>query len=123
MANTLTLPINDTWYAGDTMRIELAIKEEGVPVDLTGYDLKFTAKKNAKDADNAIGAIQKSLGDGIEVIDAANGEILITIDPDDTTDNTETVTYFIDLQMSFSGEVVTVFNGTLTVNADITQTI
>ena len=95
----------------------------GAVVDLTGAALRFTAKRKRKALDvDAI--IVKTLGDGIVVTDAANGEAVIVIEPEDTDDFTRQLTLQCDLQMVESdGTITTVADGTLTVTLDVSRTV
>jgi hypothetical protein len=115
------LPINDIWFAGDTHKIEVTLLEEGEPIPLTGYEATFTAKLNKSDSDNAPTTIQKTVGNGIEFINAAGGTLLITIDPEDTTDLDAKTVYVWDLQMKLADDVFTAASGTMTIEQDITQ--
>jgi hypothetical protein len=117
----VNLPTSGVLFAGDTVQIEVVVEEEGVPVPLTGYTAIFTAKLSKDDGDNAPTTIQKTLADGIEFTDAANGVILVTLAPADTSDINETTTYFWDLQISIDDEDITVAAGTITFTQDVTQ--
>lgn len=105
---------------GDTIDLEVTVARGGSPVDLSGADLWFTAKRKLKDLDIAAVA-QKTLGDGIAVTDAPAGELLVTLAPDDTDDLTKETVLYCDVQMvEASGRVTTVASGTLTVQLDAT---
>lgn len=106
---------------GDTIDLEVTVTRDGAPVDLTGADLWFTAKLKVKDAD--VDAVaQKTVGSGITVTDAVNGEALITLDPADTDGLTKETTLYCDVQLvEASGRVTTVASGTLTILRDVTR--
>lgn len=110
-----------TLFRGDTIVIEGTVSQGGVPVNLTGYSIWFTAKKAITDADNATGAIQKTVGAGVEIVDAPNGQIRITLAPSDTATITQTTTYQCDVQLKAAGVTSTPDKGTMTVEIDITQ--
>lgn len=117
------IPIGDIWLAGDHHFIDGTVMEEGVPVPLAGYDCTFTAKLNKNDADNAFGVIQKTVGNGIEYIDAANGLFMVTLSPADTSSLMEDTTFYYDIQFSKSdgSDTFTFATGTMKIVADITQ--
>jgi hypothetical protein len=108
--------------SGDTHSLEITVREEGVPIPLTGLDAEFTAKLDKKDADNALTNIKKSLGEGIEYTDPDNGVVVITIDAADTENLEQDTTFYFDLQLS-SGpdDVFTPIMGDITFTVDVTQ--
>ncbi len=92
----------------------------GAVVNLTGCTLRFTAKLNRTDADNATGAIKKYTGSGITHVNAAAGTYRITLSPSDTSALTAATLYFWDLQLTDgSGAVFTCDKGTLTITLDV----
>jgi hypothetical protein len=92
----------------------------GAVVNLTGATLRFTAKLNRSDADNATGVIVKSTGAGITHISAPAGTYRITLLPADTSALTTATLYFWDLQLTVAGgDVFTVDKGTMTITTDI----
>jgi hypothetical protein len=116
------LPLeDDVWVAGDTQFIQITLTEDGEPIPLSGYTATFTAKLDLEDADNALTTLQKTLGDGIEFIDAVNGVLLITIDAEDTKDLEEDTTFYWDVQLSQDGDVFTVAMGTMKFVMDVSQ--
>jgi hypothetical protein len=121
----LTLPPDgEIWYAGDTIGIDFDLVEGDAetPLDITGAELVFTAKQKSTDADNAFTTIQKNTSNGIEVLDAVNGQITVTLDPADTTNLRSDTTLIFDLQVTFSDTTVaTLITGTLTITGDVTQ--
>lgn len=112
---------------GDTIRIEVACTrpdEDGVqqPIDITDSTLWFTAKKGIADADAATTTIQKTSGDGIEVLDAVAGTALITLDPADTDGLTVKTTYLADVELVEADETVTtIASGKLVILLDVTR--
>lgn len=106
---------------GDTINLTGVVRDSaGAVVNLTGCTLRFTAKLNRGDADNATGAIKKYTGSGITHTDAAAGAYRVTLAPADTSSLTATTVYFWDLQLTDgSGAVFTVADGTLTVLVDV----
>lgn len=109
---------------GDTIELSVTVTRSGAAVDLTDADLTFTAKRRYSDAD-ADAVVQKTLGDGIAVVgDAEDGEILVTLDPEDTDSLTRQTVLLCDVQLVESdGRVTTVASGTLTITPDVTRTV
>ena len=70
------------------------------PVDITGWVIWFTIKRRWPDGDGAA-LLQKTIGDGIEVIDAEAGTFVIRIDYDDLDDipNAERTVFICDVQV------------------------
>jgi hypothetical protein len=114
----------DKIFRGDTIIFDAAISQEGIALSLTGYSIWFTAKPNIANNDVASGVIQKTIGSGIVITDAAKGLIRITIAPADTSQITADTTYQCDIQIknTATGEVSTVARGTMKVELDVTQT-
>ena len=67
---------------GDSTPFEFTVTDDGEPIDLTGLELTWTAKRYWDQT--GTGVITKTLGDGIEVVSAADGTIIVQMDPDDT---------------------------------------
>ena len=86
-------PEDEIWYAGDSIPIDFDLTEGDAVLDLTGFDIVFTMKLTADAADNDFDTVQKTLSAGIEVINEALGQILITLDPADTTHLRKTTTF------------------------------
>lgn len=107
---------------GDTIRLALVVTRSSGPVNLTGAALTFTAKRKINDAD--IDAIaQKTIGAGITVTDAVNGEAVITLPPADTDAFTRDTTLQCDVQMiELDGTITTIADGTIEVTRDVTRT-
>ncbi len=118
------LPETGKLYRGDTIHIYMTLVEDDLPLNLTGWDLWFTAKKDLNDTDNAATTIQKRLGSGIILIDILAGQIRITLLPNDTNSNNTSITYVCDIQgKDPSGEIHTFDDGTMTISVDITRAI
>lgn len=100
---------------GDTFSFTMEI--EGLTTDLT--DAYFSCKKNI---DDTTYSFQKSLGAGIEKIDASENSISyqVTIAPTDTED-LEEGNYYYDLQIEVDNDVYTPLLGVLNITADITR--
>lgn len=122
MAKTFSLPTDGKkLYRGDTIVFEAALSQGGVALDPTGYSIWFTAKTAVTQMDNQ--GIQKTIGSGIEVLDAATGKIRITLAPADTASLTADTTFQCDIQIKHiaSGVITTVARGTIAITMDVTQ--
>lgn len=74
------------YAAGESLRQELTIEEDGTPKDISGATVTWTLLPvQGADAD---AALLTGADDGVDVtiVDGANGRIDITIDQDVTTD-------------------------------------
>jgi hypothetical protein len=78
----------DRWsmMRGDDPPFSFTVSDDGTPIDLTGCELTWTAKRHYEDAQDADSTIVKTIGDGIEVVSAAAGTIIVTLDAADTAD-------------------------------------
>jgi hypothetical protein len=103
--------------------MDAAISQGGVALNITGYSIWFTAKSNIADNDVSAGVIQKTIGSGIVVVDAAKGLIRITISPADTANITADTVYQCDVQIKniSTGEISTTAKGTMAVVLDVTK--
>lgn len=96
--------------------LAFALEFEGITQELeSAY---FTVKRDL-DIDEPI--IQKSLNDGISVVEIADNSISyrVRVAPEDTS-NVEIGDYYYDLQISINGDVFTILNGTLKIKQDVT---
>lgn len=119
----MTDTIDLTMIRGDEPDLTLT---PAVPINLTGADLRWTAKYHHWDADDAA-AITKTLiagvENGLELTDAANGVVVVTFERADTASFVGTPVLVWDLQGTLStGKTRTLARGTLTVTPDITRT-
>ena len=70
---------------GDSIYAQVTVTKNGEIVNLTGKELIFTGKLSRKDSDlNAV--FQKTLSDGIVIINAALGVAQIRVAPADTNE-------------------------------------
>lgn len=122
-ASSRTETMHLQMYRGDTLQFKAFILDGTDAVDVTGGFFWFTVKSDINDKD-ADAVIQKTIGAGIQVLNAPLGYIMVTVDPMDTLllSNEETVTYNWDLQYEDAfGVITTVFIGKLTVIQDVTN--
>lgn len=116
---------NLTMYRGDDEEFGGVVTEDDeiTPVDITGWEIWFTAKTAILDADGSALFILET-GAGITITDAVNGEYEISIAAA-LTDALITLSgeYFCDLQVKdLGGKVRTLLTGKLTIKAEITRT-
>lgn len=69
---------------GDSTPFEFTVTDDGVPIDLTGLELTWTAKRYWDQTGD--GVLTKTLGDGITVTSAEDGTIVVQMEPEDTED-------------------------------------
>lgn len=101
-----------TMFAGDTKTLQVTVKDEnGDAVDLTGASIRWQASRsvNKRPAD-----LEKSVGDGITITDATAGRFDVTLDSADTEDLRGDFYHEAEV-IDASGNVSTVFTGTLTI--------
>lgn len=95
-------------------RVALALQitgDDGLPVDLTGALLKFTAKRSLDDTDDRALIAKDSDADeglgGIEITDAEAGRAVIQFEPENT-DTLKSGRYYFDVKyISGDSSVVT----------------
>ncbi len=114
---------------GDTTPFAFTVTNDGEPIDLTNCELTWTAKESWSDAQDADSTIVKTLDDGIEVVSASDGTIVIQMDSADTEGPGWTWgwevwhRYVWDLQVLDDYEqLMTRGRGILTIYRDVTVT-
>ena len=113
---------NFTFTRGDTVVLSGAVTLGGDPYNLTGATLWCTAKSKHTDAD--VDAIfQKTLGDGITVVNAAAGLYTIQIDPADTEALSKVKTVLVyDVQlMDSNSKIYTIASGNFIIHPDVSN--
>lgn len=104
---------NFSMYAGDTKRIEVTVVDAaGDAVDITDFtSIRWKMAKTVK----ATAVLEKSLGDGIEIISGGSGRFDVTLETGDT-ESLRPGTYYHEAEVAdpvASPEVVaTVMTGT-----------
>lgn len=109
-------------YRGNTAGYTATVRDEvtNAPVDLTGASLWFTVKRNRSDSDP--GLFQKTLGNGIFIMDLANGVAYVEIPPADTISLSTSLRYVWDFQVrNAAGVVQTTATGFLTLFPRVTE--
>lgn len=111
-------------FRGDSKSFVLALPDAaGNPIDLTGAMVWMTAKEALADDDSGA-TFQKSVGDGITVLDDTHGVILVELDSADTEDLAASRTrLYYDVQVKDADDkVTTALSGRITVYPDVTIT-
>jgi hypothetical protein len=122
MADFPIPPTNWVRFRGDTIQIPFQTTLSGVglaPADLA-Y-IKFTVKTSKKDIANLV---QKTLGNGIAIVDGTLGKYMAVLDTTDSPDQTSDKTYYYDIEIKEvgnNGRVTTVMWGNLTLTNDVTK--
>jgi hypothetical protein len=86
----------DPIIRGDHEVYDLALELEGEPQNLTGKTVRFTAKLSIKDPEPYF---QKTVGDGIAIVDEENGLATLEIEKADTSGLTKAVTLVCDVEV------------------------
>lgn len=108
---------------GDDYEFDIPIVDQvtGLPVDITGTEFWFTAKRRLFDAD-ADAVISKDMATGIAIIDAPGGRARVFIDAADTVSLYKRTTLRYDVQWKDAdGRIHTVDTGDLLVELDVTR--
>jgi hypothetical protein len=109
-------------WRGDTEVFDAAITVAGVPVNITGCSLKFTAKRSVTDTDaNAVFQLLTPVA--ITITNGPGGLCTISVASLDTSALTVPTLCYCDLQLVDTlGNVSTTATGTLMIKADVTKT-
>jgi hypothetical protein len=106
-----------SWPRGDSLPFDLEFKDENdVPVNITGWSVYFTLKRNKNDVDIII---SKTITD---LTDPINGKITFTISAIET--NALLGVYYYDCDLiTTQGSAYAIVSGTITFLQDITRRI
>lgn len=109
-------------WRGDTEVFDAAITVGGLPVNITGCTLRFTAKRSLQDSD-ADAIFQRITPTEIVITNGPGGLCQITVASTDTASETQDVRCYCDLQLVDTlGNVSTTATGTLHIKMDVTRT-
>ena len=105
-------------YRGDDFSTQLTFAdEEGEPIDITGWKIFFTVKKNKDDSD-----IKARIAVDVEPTDPTTGVVLVTVSH--TLTSTLAGFYYYDFQFTKAdGTVQTITGGGITFERDITRRV
>lgn len=103
------------FFAGDDKVLQFTVTQAGStdPLDLTNAEIMFRMIKEGNVE------INKSIGTGVTVVDAAAGRLDVTINSSDTVDIFNTVELEYELQLRQAGLYDTVKFDTLTIKRNI----
>lgn len=103
-----------TMWSGDTKVLEVTITDaSGNAVNLTGATISYVLQRSV----GSTVTISKTTDDGISITDASGGVFQITLDASDTASLSGS--YYHECQITdTSGNVSTVFTGTVTMKDD-----
>ncbi len=104
-------------FRGDTFAFTKTVLDaDGQPADLSFADVVFTARRRFRDT----AFLRKTIGDGIELGGSGDtGEIIVTIQPEDTADLTFTERFVWDIQYDDITTIATPFIGRLVIRLDV----
>ena len=110
-----------TMVAGDSRTLRFTVTgDDGAAADLTGaQSVRWGCVRRQANGSVASPALEKTLGDGVAVIDPAAGTIEVTLSPSDTA-ALPGGRYYHQLEMtSAAGDVATLATGTLMIAPDL----
>ena len=103
---------------GETLKSQITLTLDGVPVNLVGSEFQFTAKLQSSDADTATTTIKI---DWTETLTPTTGVTVLEI-PAATTVTMQTVDYVYQVRLVSSSNVVsTLFSGLLTITQPVSS--
>jgi hypothetical protein len=100
-------------HQGDTKRLHISVQDpDGQPISLVAVEsIKWWV---AKKVTSTTRLLEKTIGSGITVTNAAGGQLTVEIDPEDTDDVVGD--YYHEMEIIDSaGDIGTVLRGTMTV--------
>lgn len=114
---------NLTMKRGDSFQFTTTVTLNGSALDISGYSVWVTAKRQKSDLDAAAIFQLTKAGGAITVGGAGNNVATTTIPPASTASLTADTVLYYDVQIeSPGGKVDTVAEGVLTIGLDVTQT-
>lgn len=105
---------------GDSVSYTLFFRDEdGVIIDITGYEIRFTVKEKITDTDAT--ALTNGISKTITThTNPSNGETAISLTP---TDTNLIGSFVFDIQVKdVSGNITTILEGIINFSKDVTQT-
>lgn len=124
MAETIRQHLRARW-GDEAVWLVTVTDSAGVPVNITGCTMRFTAKLRPGDAD-AAAILSKTVGGGITLSDPTNGVATVTLTDTDTTSKlapgrTHLLQY--DWRMTLAGQTMTVAYGTLLIEPAMSRVV
>lgn len=103
-------------FAGDTMRMNFAITDAstGNELDLFGSTVRWQMSRAKTVGFSSTPILSKTEGDGLEIVDAFGGLILVRLAPEDTEGRSGVFYHEVEL-IDADGDVSTAYSGTFTI--------
>ncbi len=111
---------DEVYFAGDRAAVKITVRTDNGPKDLSESDVRFALSRFPGDKP----LIEKSLGDGVDIVDASGGVVRVTVLSEDTADlgGESGETYHYELRVRDEGATVsTVTVGEWTIHSTTTS--
>ena len=106
-------------YRGDTLKLNYTIKEDGVPVNITGSEFRLTVRDSPPPTDDTSDVDAKFTSLAV-VTDPLNGVFDFNITPEQNTIDPFDYTYDVQWKNA-DGDIQTLGTGIYEITADITR--
>lgn len=103
-------------FSGDTMRVNFTINDASTsnPLDLFGSTVRWQMSKAKPVGFSSTPILSKTEGDGLEIVDAFGGLVLVRLAPEDTEGRSGS--FYQELEITDAdGDVSTAYAGTFTI--------
>lgn len=103
-------------FSGDTMRVNFAITDAstGDALDLFGATVRWQMSRAKTVGFSGTPILSKTEGDGLEIVDAFGGLVLVSLAPEDTEGRSGL--FYMELEITDAdGDISTAYSGTFTV--------
>jgi hypothetical protein len=113
MALKMDILESDRWFTNSDYQINCHIRQadETTPQDVTGWQFSWLMKKRASDLDASAVLAKTLAGNGIVVVNAAQGHVRVLISADDTDGTFRAGTYHHELKRTGTGVETPVVTG------------
>jgi hypothetical protein len=113
-----------TLFAGNARKLIVSVVNDdtGEPEDLTDVELFWQASRGTTAKFSSVPVLTKTIGNGITVIDAINGELEIMLDADDT-ENLNGTYYHELLLIDVTGDQQNLLADTFTVKRRLAKPV
>lgn len=110
---------NESLIRGDTFEHRITVKKTDETVkDITGATVRYTIRATSYEGSQVL---QKMVGSGVVLTMPTQGILDVTLSASDTAALSPKTVYVYDCEVTISGVVKTVQQGSLTVSGDISQ--
>ena len=108
-----------TLEQGATFNKQLVWKENGTPLDLSGYTARMQVKKTPKSTTNIL---DLTTSNGGIVIDGANGKVTLIVSATDSAAlKAGSYVYDLELEETATSDVTRLLQGCFEINAEVTK--